>query len=198
MAEGNLLRSIIDNAVLLQIGTKVVAVIKARTLRGEFLPGSTSKGYSTKPASMPFGALEERIGKGNASKVFRDIKNAGKDGNGDKIFLTSKRMWITLKGGYKRMREMTGRETDRVTLNWTGHMMRSLKAKADPAAPSVTIYFTDAEAEGIASYHHQGAGRNKIKRIFMGLSDQEKTDIEKWLGEEVTRKLKLSAPIPKH
>ena len=194
MPETNLLQQIIDNAVLLQIGQKVIAIIRARTLRGEFLPGSTSKGYSIKDASMPCGALEERIGKGNASKVFRDIR----DGNSqDKIFMTSKRMWITLKGGYKRMREITGRETDRVTLNWTGHMMRSLATKADPAAPSVTIYFTDKEAETIASYHHTGAGRNRIKRLFMGLADKERSDIEKYLGEEILKKLKLNIPTPK-
>jgi hypothetical protein len=191
------LQQILDNAVLLQIGQKVIAIIRARTLRGDFLPGSTSKGYSTRDASMPWGALEERIGKGNASKVFRDIKSAGKDGNGDRIFLTSKRMWVTLKGGYKRMREITGRETDRVTLNWTGHMMRSLATKADPSTSSVTIYFTDAEAERIASYHYQGAGRNKIKRLFMGLADKEKSDIEKWLGEEILKKFKLNIPSPK-
>jgi hypothetical protein len=178
--------------VLLQLGEKVLAIIQARTLRGEFLPGSTSKGYSTKAAGMPYGGLEDRIGKGKASAFLRSIK----DGDADKIYKSSKsgKLWITLHGGYKQLRELGGRETDRVTLNWTGQMMSALAMKVNAAEPSLKIYFTNKEAEKIAGFHHQGAGRSKIKRIFMGLSQKEQAPLERWLVENIAKKMQFILP----
>ncbi len=103
-------------------------------------------------------------------------------------------MWITLHGGYKRMRELAERETDRVTLNWTGQMMSALAMQVNAAEPSLKIYFTNKEAEKIAGFHHRGAGRNKIKRIFMGLTAKEQAPLERWLGEEIAKKIQFVLP----
>lgn len=191
----NILSLILGESVLLQLGEKVLAIIQARTLRGEFLQGSTSKGYSTKAAGMPYGALQERIGNGKAASLLKSIK----DGTVDKVYRNSKsgKMWITLHGGYKQLRELAGRETDRVTLNWTGQMMSALAAKVNAATPSLKIYFTNKEAEQIADFHHRGAGRNKIKRIFMGLSQKEQEPLERWLGEKIAEKLQFILPDSK-
>ncbi len=189
----DILNRVLDGALVLQTGERILAIIHARTLRGEFLPGSSTAGYSTKPAPMPFGGLAERVGKGTASRVLRAIEN----GNGeDAVYMskTSGKMWLTLSGGYKRLRELSGRETDRVTLNWKGSMLRALKAKADPSVRKAVIYFTDAESEKIAGFHHQGAGRSKIKRMFLGLTQQEQEKIEKWLGEQMTKKFRFEMP----
>lgn len=188
----DLVKRIIDNSVLLKLGEKVLAIIHTRTLRGEYLPGSTTDGYSQKDAPMPFAALAERIGKGKAARLLREIQY----GNELSAFRSSrsKKLWIVLKGGYKRLRALTGREVDRVTLNYSGHMLRSLKAKIDANALSVTIYFTDAEAERIAGYHHQGAGRTKKKRLFLNLTDNERQDIEQWLGDVINTRLQFALP----
>jgi hypothetical protein len=194
----NILSIILGEAVLLQLGERVLAIIQARTLRGEFLPGSTSKGYSTKTAGMPYGGLAARIGNGKAAALFKSI--VGAHGNApDKIYTNSKsgKIWITLHGGYKQLRELAGRETDRVTLNWTGQMMSALAMKVNAAEPSLKIYFTNKEAEKIAGFHHDGAGRSKIKRIFVGLSQQEQAPLELWLGEQIAKKIQFVLPTGK-
>lgn len=193
----NLLQQILDNSILIQIGQKVLVVINERVSRGEFLPGSTSLGYSVKDAPMPLAALIAKIGDTKARAVYRGLKIA----RGEKPIIwknaKSGKTWITLTGGYKKLRELTGRETGVVELNWSGHMMSALKAKSDPSVPSVTFYFTDAEASRIAAFHHMGAGRNRIKRLFMGLTDKETGDIEAWLGEQIRAKFKFDLPDSK-
>jgi hypothetical protein len=196
-ANNDILSRILGDAVLLKLGEKVLAIIQARTLRGEFLPGSTSKGYSTKSAGMPYGGLVARIGNGKAAAFLKTIK----DGGADKVYTNGKsgKMWITLSGGYKQLRELGGRETDRVTLNWTGQMLSALKSRvgANNNSPTVEMYFTNSEADRIAGFHEQGAGRNRIKRIFMGLSQQEQAPLESWLGEEIAKKIQFILPDSK-
>lgn len=185
--ENNFVKNIIDNSILAQIGDKVIAIIQQRTLSGKYLPGSTEKGYSTKPAPMPYGGLIARLGEGKAKQVFRNIQK----GNEPAIWRESKskKIWLILTGGYKRLRELAGKESDRVTMNWSGNMMSSLKYKTDPAQGIVTIYFTNKEAEEIAGFQHQGAGKNKVMRKFMGLAKPEQLSIEKWLGEEIVKRI---------
>lgn len=191
-AMDSVLTKILDNALLLKLGDKALAIIHMRTARGEFLPGSTTDGYSQQDAPMPFAALADKIGKGKAARLLREIKI----GSELSAFRNSKsgKLWIVLKGGYKRLRALAGREVDRVTLNYTGHMLRALKRKTDAQALSVMIYFTDAEAERIAGFHHQGAGRSKKKRLFMNLADTERQQIEQWLGGEIKNRLQFTLP----
>ncbi len=190
------LSRILGEAVLLKIGEKVLAIIQARTLRGEFLPGSTSLGYSTKTFGIPYGGLAARIGQGRAAILLKSI--VGANGHSpDKVYTgKSGNMWLTLTGGYKRLREITGRETDRVTLNWTGQMLSALKSRvgATGQSPTVEIYFTNSEADRIAGFHHEGAGRNKIKRMFMGLTQQEQEPLELWLGEQIAKNIQFILP----
>lgn len=184
----DIVRRVIDNALLLQLGERIVAIIQARTVQGKFLPGSTTRGYSTKDAPMPLGGLAERVGKGVAGRVFRELQ--GEEG---KIFTSKKsgKVWLMLTGGYKRLRELAGRETDRVTLNWSGAMLRALHHRGDIAAQQVVIYFSDARSEEIASFHHEGAGRSKIKRLFLGLTQQEQERLERWAEGEIPRKFRF-------
>jgi hypothetical protein len=181
---------ILDNAVLLKLGNKVVAIIRARNLRGEYLPGSTDKGYSTKDAGMPYGGLVDRIGSGKASALLKQLEQ----GDEKTVWKNSKsgKIWILLKGGYKHLRELAGKTSDRVTMNWTGSMMRSLQTKTDEAQQRVVIYFSNEEAGRIAKFQHEGAGKNKIKRMFMGLTEKEIAPLQDWLGEEIAKKLRFS------
>lgn len=187
MANDDLARQIIDGALLLQIGQRVIAIINARTTRGEFLPGSSTRGYSTKPAPMPYGGLAERIGKGTASRVFREISSEG-----GKVYRSkSGKIWMTLTGGYKRLRELGGRQSERVDLRWSGAMMSAIQAKTDPAVSQVAIYFTDRRSAEIAGFHHEGAGRSKIKRLFLGLTQEEREGLERWAEGEISRKFRF-------
>jgi hypothetical protein len=124
---------------------------------------------------MPLGSFKAKVGVTRAREIWKDMQ--GKDF----IYTNNKMTWILLQGGYKRLRELTGRETDRVTLNWAGGMLRALKVTGvNEAERSVTISFTDNRAAEIAGFHHAGAGRSKVKRVFIGLSQPEiATIIEK-------------------
>lgn len=163
-----ILKQVINRAFLLRVGEQTIAIIQERTLRGEFLEGSTSQGYSTKTAYMPYPALEERVGK----SLWARIKNK-QDGLGWS-YIGKNRKWVKVEGGYKRLREITGRETDRVTLSWSGQMLSALNViEVNEEQRSVTIRFRNERAGEIAGFHHEGAGRSKVKRIFVGLSGKE-------------------------
>ena len=172
-----IVRQIINRAFLLRIGEETLAIIHARTLRGEFLQGSTTRGYSTKPAPMPLGGFMARLGKSRGQAIWRHIQKGDEPGT---VWRESKsgKIWLTLQGGYKRLRELSGRETDRVTLNWTGRMLQALKEiRVNEQDMSVTIGFTNTEAGTIAGFHHAGAGRTTVKRLFVGLSEREIADL---------------------
>lgn len=171
----DILKSVVSRSLLLTIGNSAVAIIKARTLRGEFLPGSDANAsqYSSKPAPMPYGGLVARLGKGKAAEVLKRIDRKDEPGSVYKLSKAGK-MWIVLQGGYKRLRELAGRESDRTTMNWSGNLMRALNViDVNEAEYSVTVGFTDSRAAELAGWHESGAGKNKKKRIFVGLSGEE-------------------------
>ncbi|MDI6802553.1 MAG: hypothetical protein QME58_01750 [Bacteroidota bacterium] len=124
--------------------------------------------FNPKPTPMPAGALKAKIGISKAKRIWKRLEGD------DFVYTKAQSTWILLKGGYKRLRELAGKESDRVTLNWTGSMMRALKVtNVNEAEGSVTISFTDNRASELAGFHHRGAGRNKVKRIFLSLSEEE-------------------------
>ncbi len=171
MNELNITGRIVTRALLVNLGTAVVVIIKERTLRGEFLPGSTAGGqYSTTPSPMPLGALPARA---RGKRALAALVASGEA----TLFtsMRSRRTWIILQGGYKKFRELAGRETDRVTLNWTGQMMRNLKVRHVSVREGVVdIGFSEGRAARLASYHNtQGAGRSRRVRRFIGLTDAE-------------------------
>jgi hypothetical protein len=170
----DLVQRIINRALLLQVGSHVLMIIKERTLRGEYLPGSTGTGqYSTTPMPLPLGVLQKKY---RSNKSLKEL-----EAGGARIFtnLRSKITWIILTGGYKQLREITGRDASHVTLSWSGKMMRNLKVlKADPATASVTIGFDEESSSRIASYHQiEGAGKSKKTHKFLGLTEQEISDV---------------------
>lgn len=174
--ELNIADRIISRALLINLGTRVIYIIKERTLRGEFLPGSTgTSNYSTTPMPLPLGALPARARSKSALRALTDSGEAT-------IFtsLRSRRTWIILEGGYKRLRELAGRESDRVTLNWSGSMMRNLKIlRTNEREGYVELGFNEGRAARLARYHHElGAGRRKVTHRFLGLTDTELASLE--------------------
>ncbi len=181
--ELNIAGRIVSRALLINLGTRVLYIIKERTLRGEFLPGSTGTGqYSTTPMPLPLGALPARARSKSALRALTDSGEA-------RLFtsLRSRRTWIILEGGYKRLRELAGRESDRVTLNWTGAMMRNLKIlRTNEAEAYVELGFSEGRAARLATYHNElGAGRRKVTHRFLGLTDAELASLEPDVREHV-------------
>jgi hypothetical protein len=165
---------IINRALLIQVGTKGLMMIKERTFAGRFLPGSTgSSSYSTTPMPLPWNRLQKAV-RGSAS--LRNMIDSG-----EATVFTSKRgrKWIVLEGGYRKLRELAGKSTDHVTLAWRGTMLRDLKIKTvDVHDLRVDLGFTDADSDRIASYHQDlGAGRRRVTHKFMGFTEPEKDDL---------------------
>ena len=161
-------REILTEAFLLKVGEKTLSIIKRRTAKGEFLSGPNM--YSVKPFAAPLGALRAKLG----SRADALLKRIGKGTEDGHIWKKGDNVWVTIGGGYKRLRQLAGKETNNVTLNWTGSMLRALRGiKVDVAAGTTSIYFTDDRAGTIASYLQElGAGKRKVKRTFLALSEQ--------------------------
>lgn len=166
----DILKEIVSSAILLQIGQRTVMVIKQRTSKGEFLPGSSSdaKDYSTKPFSMPIGAVQRKSVLNNMLK--------GKYEDDTQLFTSrSGRLWVAIKKGYKWMREQSNKQSENVDLRWSGRLMRSLKViKVDTTKGEIEIDHSDSRNQKLAEYFNiSGTGKSKKLRKYLGVTDEE-------------------------
>ena len=171
-----LMRQVRSRENLTRAGEEAIAIIKARTLKGVFLEGSSpgAERYSTTPMPLPY-SVWTKATQGKVSAIIR------KGDEGIRIFTNrkSRLTWVLLEGGYKRFRELAGKESDPVTLNWSGAMMKAIQIlSVDEAEGSVTVGFTDYRSGEIAGFHHKGAGRGRKKRIFFELSQAEQDTVK--------------------
>lgn len=172
---------IVDRVIVMKLANAGLAIIRERTLSGKFLPGSSpgADQYSTKPFARPLGGLTKQLQKeliAIGSHVFT------KEG---------KQTWIVIKGGYKQMRELGGKDTARVSLTWTGRMMRNLGI-LNTDDRSAVLGPKDEDTKQISLYHNvMGAGKSKKKRVFMGFTESEKGRLSKLVGDEVMQRLKF-------
>ena len=172
--------SLINRQTLAELGQTSLFIIKKRTQRGEFLPGSSTGAgsYSTRPFAMPAGAL--------AKGVFQKLDDTGE---GTTLFTRNGALWAVIKGGYKRYRELAGRQSGKVDLKFRSGpgMMNSLNVtKIDTRRKNVEIGFTDSESEQIAKYHQiLGAGKRKVKRRFVGHTRKERREITRNVQQNI-------------
>ena len=170
---------IVDNVLMKNIGLRVVMIIRRRTLDGKFISGSGT--YSEKPFAMPLGAAAKLVG----VKLTKLPDEA-------QIFTTkSGAKWVIIKGGYKRYRELSGRQSAKVDLNWSGRMMRNLGIiPGTTTARETQVGFTSADEKQKALWHNTlGAGKSKSKHEFMGLLPDEYNDVVKFAGDEIAKKI---------
>ena len=150
------LENLVNNAKLIQTAEEAGAmsrgIIDQRTRRGEFLGGEfANKGYSTAP--MPFSELTRQI-------------SAGED---DTFWITKNGMARKyLKGGYKRFRELTGRRTDAVDLQFSGAMLNSLSPTVDAVSDErIQVIITVPSGQMVKAF------QTNEKRQWLALSDEE-------------------------
>lgn len=174
----------VNRALLLNVGSRMLLIIKQRTLRGKYLPGSTGTSeYSTTPMPLPWGGLQKAV------RNSRTIRNMIDSGEADVFQSRGGRTWILLQGGYRKFRELAGKSTDHVTLSWSGQMMRDLKIKdVNVGLKSVTIGFTDARSRELARYHDVlGAGKSKVTHKFMGFTTAERGKLNAYIQRLIHR-----------
>lgn len=176
----NIKSAIVDRVIVMRAANAGVVIIRERTLSGKFLPGSSpgADEYSTKPFARPLGGLTKQhqnaLLKSKAVEVF--TKENGST-------------WIVVTGGYKHFRELAGKDVSKVSMTWSGRMMRNLgilNARKDEAV----LGFKSEEEKQKALYHNfLGAGKSKRKHVFMGFTEAEKIRLTKLVGEEVMKKI---------
>ena len=171
-----------DRALWVFMGNVALAIIKQRTERGEFLPGSTGgSAYSRVPA--PIGTdMVNQIGLAKLQALVDK-----EDPEAWWIMTKSGQALIILEGGYEKLRELAGKSTT-VNLAWTGAMMRGLKiTQVMPGGvPGVDIGWSDPDLARIGRYHNElGAGRSKVTRKFVGMTEAEVSQA----SDEMTKRL---------
>lgn len=168
----NLPHKITEAVSMIRIAGKALAIIRARTGRGEFLTGVGTKQsidtsrqqYSTKPCPIPYGK-------------YLALMNS-KPPEGAKIFRSkSGHVMVIVAGGYKRIREMAKKQSDHVVMGWTGRMMRDFSIIKQGETDAI-LGFKESESARIARYHNiEGAGKSKVKHPFIGFTLDEENQL---------------------
>jgi len=166
---------------------EVEQIILHRTQSGEFLEGSSpgAESYSTKPYAQPAGSLTEQVREdlpGDETSYFTTSEDA---------------LWLVVEGGYEAIRRAKGLPTDHVDMTVTRGMLQGMRSQAgrdsDGNLDMLVGYIDGAspqEAIQLARYHNvEGAGKNEMKRVFVGLTEEEAEDILDDLEDDVTQNL---------
>lgn len=79
---------------------------------------------------------------------------------------------------------------DKVVLERTGESMRAMTHTVFADRQQVDLMFMTADAERIMGYHDRdGAGRNKVKRPFFFLTDEEKSELSSIIIDDISELL---------
>ena len=184
---------IIDNVLMKNIGLRAVIIIRRRTADGKFISGSEK--YSEKPFVMPLGAvpigLQKKFSK---EEGFKSSKQSVAENEFQIFTAASGAKWVWIGGGYKRYRQLNGRQVDKVDLNWSGRMMRNLGLIPGTTTPRETqVGFTGADEKQKALWHNTlGAGKSKVKREFMNFTAEEYNSLVQFAGDEIAKKIKTA------
>lgn len=177
---------IVDDVFLQRAGNKVVFIIRRRTKKGHFLPGSSKRAnqYSGKPFAMPVGAATAMLKSNVLKRSKSDPENyhtfTSKQGN----------LWILMKKGYKDVRRLAGKSTDHVTMNWSGKYLRDLGV-VRTGNQIADISFKSGRNQELASYHEKlGAGKSKRLHKILGLLAKEEKEMAAYLENQFMKKFK--------
>lgn len=156
-----------ETVFLQRLGNGAVAVVRDRTLKGQFIEGPGR--YSEKPFARPLGGLTNTL----YNKIVAQAK--GPDADNFKIFQTKRgSTWVVIKEGYRKFRELAGRQSGHVDFTFTGRMMRNLCVVNVLPGKSIEIGFNRPDENQKALWHNvEGAGKGKTKRVFMKLTSRE-------------------------
>lgn len=158
------------------VSALAIRQMQERTSRGQFLGGKLAeKGYSTNP--LPAFYLGDVTYLGGGAVSVKPARAAAVKFSDSE--LDWKRSGAMVLGGYKAMREKSGRETSRVTLTYSGAMLNSLRGKVTALANTVRIAF------GVDPDQEEKAYFTNLQREWLSLSDNEQAKI----AAELERKL---------
>lgn len=97
---------------------------------------------------------------------------------------------------YKKRRTERGLPTDRVTLHYGGEMLDAMRGETKVFQDRIELHFgylpnAESEARKLAEYHNNmGAGKARVIRRFIGLSQEEETELIKIAEAQLETKLR--------
>ena len=190
-----------DEIFTKQIGLSLVTIIRRRTNEeGKFLPGSSegADAYSTNPFVMPLFALNKSLGNKVITKA-SNKKSKNFEGDNFKLFMSNTgNVWVFVRGGYKKIRELAGKEVSKVSLTWSGRYLRDLSvlsANSNEFKTITEIGWKSAENQRLARIHEQlGAGKSKRKHKILGLTDKELDVLGKEIKDYVLQTVGFAIP----
>jgi len=170
------LDNLVENVLLKRLANGAIALIRKRTLQGEFIAGDHD--YSTKPFAMPVGGLTKML-QNRIIATAKGGRGRAPDPNFQLFTSKSGHIWVVVKQGYKKIRELAGKQSDHVTMTWTGRMMRNMGI-VNIDHSRAEIGFTSGEEEQKAVWHNLlGAGKSRRIHKFMYLTEREIEDLLK-------------------
>ncbi len=172
---------LVDDIILIRLSAGVIAIIRDRVNAGQYLEGSSPNAgqYSTTPMPLPFGKLEKAVSKKELQNKDKYTIFTAKSGN----------KWVIIQGGYKEYRRLCGKESDKVVMSWTGKMMQNLGI-VEKVPGSIGVGFSDPDMERLAIFHNiSGVGKSHRRHVFFDLSKEERAQLTKYAGEEITKEL---------
>ncbi len=183
---------LVDDVFLKRTGNRLVFIIRRRTLSGKFLPGSSSGAskYSEKPFVMPIGAGNKMLG-GKLQRAANSKRSKLFDPDNFHTF-TSKQgnLWVLVKKGYKKVRELAGKDTSHVSMTWSGSYLRDLGI-ITATNNQINIGWKSSENQQLATFHEiMGAGKSKKLHKIMGLLKKEEEELKSLVETEVVKNLK--------
>lgn len=195
------MNSFFDEIFTKQIGLHVVTIIRRRTNEeGKFLPGSSegADAYSTKPFVLPLAALSKGLGNKVITKG-ANAKSKNYDPDNFKLFMSNTgNVWVFVKQGYRKIRELAGKDVSKVSMTWSGRYLRdlsTLQAAATPGKVQIEIGWKSEENKKLARIHEElGAGRSKRKHKILGLTEKELDVLGKEIKEYVMQTVGFTIP----
>jgi hypothetical protein len=172
-----------DRIIMQRVIGEGVRIIRQRTKKGEFLKGSSpgADKYSTHPLGIPLLAY--------GKKVANELMQRAENNQDVKLYRNKKTggLWALVMGGYKEIRRMAGKNTDSVSMNWSGNVLRNL-AGINIKPMEGNIGLTDERAKQIAIWQQvKGAGKSKKKKVFIGFSQKEINKLTDLAGKEIIK-----------
>jgi len=181
---------IVDDVFLSKVGNKTLFIIRRRTKRGEFLPGSSSGAgdYSKNPFAMPLGAANKTLG----GRIKKASGNKGKyrDPENFQLFQTkANALWVLVKGGYSGLRKLAGKQNDNVTMNWSGSYLRDLgvlRTESD----NIILGWKSREIQQLAYWHEvSGAGKSRRIHKILGITKAEGKELLPLVEKEFLKRV---------
>ena len=158
----------------------IISTIRQNTNAGIDSTGKPFQPYSRLPFGMPLGAFLERTTKRQRTRLNKE---------GDLEIYRNKKTgsrWVIIDGGYYNFKATwSPKKAAVVNLQWSGLMLKSLQVE-NVTESSAEIAFSQTDKAQLAYYHNiSGAGKSKVIRHFMGITDTQKQEIADFIASKV-------------